>query len=136
MAVLFPFEVHTPSRLFYSGMTEAVVLTLLDGEVAVYAKHAPFTAPVIPCILRIKGKDGVWKTAFTSEGILEVKDHKSVLMSDAAEWPEEIDPERAGKAMERAEETLRSGTMKFEIDKAASSLRRARIRMRVREESV
>ena len=134
MAALFPFEVHTPYRLFYSGMVEAVILTLLDGEVAIYASHSPFTAPVVPCILSIKDKDGNWKTAFSSEGILEVKEHKNVLISDAAEWPEEIDIERAKKAKERAEEILLNGGMKFEIDKAASSLRRARMRIRAKEE--
>jgi len=134
MAALFPFEVYTPYRLFYSGMVEAVILTLLDGEVAIYASHSPFTAPVVPCILSIKDKDGNWKTAFSSEGILEVKEHKNVLISDAAEWPEEIDIERAKKAKERAEEILLNGGMKFEIDKAASSLRRARMRIRAKEE--
>ena len=134
MAALFPFEVHTPYRLFYSGMVQTIVLTLLDGEVGVYANHTSFTAPVVPCLLKIKDKDGNWKTAFTSEGILEVKEHKNVLVSDAAEWPEEIDLERANKAKERAEETLRSGGIKFDMDKAASSLRRARMRIRVKEE--
>jgi len=134
MAVLFPFEVHTPYRLFYSALVEAVVLTLLDGEVGVYANHNAFTAPVIPCILKIKDKDGNWKIAFSSEGILEVKEHKSVLVTDAAEWPEEIDLPRAKKAKEQAEETLLRGGMKFETDKAASSLRRAQMRIKAREE--
>ena len=130
MAALFPFEVHTPYRLFYSGSAQAIVLTLIDGEVAVYANHTPFTAPVVPCLLKIKDKEGNWKTAFTAEGMLEVKNHKTVLISDAAEWPEEIDGERAKKAKDRAEETLLSGGMKFETDKAASSLRRASMRIK------
>jgi F-type H+-transporting ATPase subunit epsilon len=130
MAALFPFEVHTPYRLFYSGQTEAVVLTLIDGEAAVYAGHAAFTAPVIPCVLKIKGKDGVWKTAFTAEGILEVKNHKTVLISDAAEWPEEIDCERAEKAKQSAEKALAAGMLRFETDAAASSLRRAKMRLK------
>jgi F-type H+-transporting ATPase subunit epsilon len=71
---------------------------------------------------------------FTAEGILEVKDHKTVLMSEAAEWPEEIDTERAKTALERAEETLKSGGMKFEIDKAKASLKKAQCRMKVAEE--
>jgi F-type H+-transporting ATPase subunit epsilon len=129
MAALYPFEVHTPYRLFFSEPVEAIVLTLIDGEAAIYANHAPVTAPVLPCLLRIKGRDGNWKTAFTANGILEVKAHKTILLSDAAEWPEEIDYERAKKAKEQAEETLREGGMKFETERAASSLRRANMRM-------
>jgi len=132
MAVLFPFEVHTPYRLFYTGPVEAIVLTLIDGEVAVYANHTPFTAPVVPCLLKIKDKDGNWKTAFSAEGILEVKNHKTVLISDTAEWSEEIDLERAKKAKEQAEETLLSGGMRFETDKACTSLRRAKMRIKAK----
>ena len=134
MAVLFPFEVHTPYRLFYSGSVEAVVLTLTDGETGIYAGHAQFTAPVTPCVLKIKDKDGLWKIAFTAEGILEVKNHKSVLISDAAEWPEEIDDERAKMAKERAEEILSKGMFKFELDTAVASIQRANVRIRIRDE--
>jgi F-type H+-transporting ATPase subunit epsilon len=131
---LFSFEVHTPYRRFFSDSVEALVLTLTDGEIAVYAGHSAFTAPVRAGLLKMKDKAGNWKTAFTAEGILEVKEHKTVLVSDAAEWPGEIDYERAKNARERAEETLLSGGMKFETDKAAASLRRAKMRMRVWEE--
>jgi F-type H+-transporting ATPase subunit epsilon len=132
---LFSFEVHTPYRRFFSDSVEALVLTLIDGEAAVYANHSAFTAPVCAGLLKIKDKDGNWKTAFTAEGILEVKEHKTVLVSDAAEWPGEIDYERANNAKERAEETLLSGGMKFETDKATAALKRARMRMKVREEA-
>jgi len=134
MAKLFIFEVHTPYRLFYSGEVEAVILTLIDGEVAVYAGHAPFTAPVMPCILRIKDKDGNWASAFTAEGILEVKSHKNVLISDAAEWPDEIDYERAKKAMEQAEKTLADETLVFKKESVVYSLHRARMRIKAKEE--
>ena len=134
MAVLFPFEVHTPYRLFYSGPVEAIIITLMDGEAAVYANHAHFTAPVIPCFLKIKDKDGKWKIAFTAEGILEVKSHKTVLISDAAEWPEEIDYERAKKAKEQSEKTLADGILKFEKETVMSSLNRANMRIKVYNE--
>ena len=134
MAVLFSFEVHTPYRLFYSAPVESILLTLMDGEVAVYANHSPFTAPVIPCLLKIKDKDGNWRTAFIAEGILEVKNHKTVLISDAAEWPEEIDYERAIAAKEKAEKTLEDGMLKFEIEAAASYLKRAEMRIKAREQ--
>jgi F-type H+-transporting ATPase subunit epsilon len=131
MASLFLFEVYTPYRVFFSDSVEAIVLTLLDGEAAVYANHSHFTAPVIPCLLKIKDKNGVWKTAFTSEGLLEVTSHKTVLLSDTAEWPEEIDSERAKEAKERAEETLKTAMLKFETDTAAASLKRADMRLKV-----
>ena len=133
MASLFTLEVYTPYRLFFSGQVEAIILTLADGEAAVYANHSMFTAPVIPCLFSIKDKDGNWKTAFIAEGILQVTNHKTILISDTAEWPEEINYDRAKAAKERAEETLVSGTLKFETESAAASLRRANMRMKVKE---
>jgi F-type H+-transporting ATPase subunit epsilon len=135
MAARFLLEIYTPRRVFFSDSVEAVVLTLLDGEAAVYANHAHFTAPVVPCLLKIKDKTGAWKTAFTSEGLLEVTSHKTVLLSDTAEWPDEIDFERAKKAKERAEETLKTAMLKFETDAAAASLKRANMRLKVGNKS-
>jgi F-type H+-transporting ATPase subunit epsilon len=128
MPVLYNFEVHTPYRPFFTGRIEAVTLTLMDGEVGVYAKHSPFASPVLSCILRIKD-DGGWRSAFITEGILEVKDHKTVLMVDAAEWPKEIDTERARVAKREAEESIKTASEKFELDRALARLRRAEFRL-------
>jgi F-type H+-transporting ATPase subunit epsilon len=133
MAKLFTFEVHTPYRLFYTDTVEAVVLTLIDGEIGVYAGHTFFTAPVVTGVLRIKDKEGHWKEAFTTEGILEVAGHRTVLMVDAAEWPAEIDQGRALTARKRAEEQLGTAMFKFETENAKATLKRANTRLKVRE---
>jgi len=130
MAVLFNFEVHTPYRPFYTGRVEAITLTLSDGEITVYANHAPFTAAAASCILSIKDDHGEWKSAFITDGILEVKEHKNVLMVDAAEWPEEIDVERAHAAKQKAEEDLKEASLKFEVNTAKARLRRAEYRLK------
>ncbi|MDR2630113.1 MAG: ATP synthase F1 subunit epsilon [Spirochaetaceae bacterium] len=133
MPNLFTFEVYTPYRLFYSDSVEAVTVTLQDGEIGIYANHDFFTAPVIPCVLNIRDKQGQWKAAFTTEGILEVTHHKTVLLVDAAEWPEEIDAPRAEAAKRQAEETLEFGMLKFEIDNAKLALQRAQTRLKLCE---
>jgi len=136
MAALFNFEVHTPYRPFFTGRVEAITLTLPDGEIGVYANHAPFTSPAVSCILRIKNDQGEWKPAFITDGILEVKEHKNVLMVDAAEWPEEIDVERARAARQQAEEDMRQASLKFEIERAKAKLRRAEYRLKAYELNV
>jgi F-type H+-transporting ATPase subunit epsilon len=130
MAKLYPFEVHTPYRLFYSGSVEGIILTLSDGEIGVFADHSFFTAPVRTGLFKIKDSTGQWKTPFVTEGILEVKSHKTVLMVDAAEWPGEIDEARALAAKQRAQEMLESGMFKFEIENARATLRRALYRLK------
>ena len=130
MAALFNFEIHTPYRPFFSGRVEAIILMLVDGEIGVYAKHVPFTAPSVSGILRIRDDKGEWRSAFITDGILEVKDHKTVLMVDAAEWPEEIDRERARAAKEQSERRLETAMLKFETDAAKAKLRRAEYRLK------
>jgi F-type H+-transporting ATPase subunit epsilon len=133
MAEFFHFEVHTPYRRFFADQIEALLITLMDGEVGVYAHHSAFTAPVVTCVMRIKDREGLWRNAFTTEGILEVKEHKTVLMVDAAEWPEEIDCQRAGEAKKRAEDLLAGKLLKFETANVIASLKRAEYRLKVWE---
>ncbi|MCL1836637.1 MAG: ATP synthase F1 subunit epsilon [Treponema sp.] len=133
MPVHFTFEVHTPYRPFFSGRVESISLMLSDGEIGVYAGHSPFSAPALSCILRIKDDKGELRHAFITDGILEVKEHKTVLMVDTAEWPEEIDRERAMASRKKAEENLEIALLKFETDKANSKIRRAEIRLKTSE---
>jgi len=133
MPTLFNFEVHTPHRLFYSGKAQAITLTLADGEIGIYANHSPFTAVVVTGILHIKENEGNWRVAFVSSGILEVKEHKNVLMVDSAEWPEEIDKTHAIESKQEAEKILNDANFKFETDKAKDKLRRAESRLKVLE---
>nr|AGS53009.1 ATP synthase epsilon chain [uncultured bacterium contig00031] len=131
MATLFDFEIHTPYRLFFSGKAQAIVLTIADGEIGIYANHSALTAPVVASILNIKDADNKWSYAFISDGILEVKKEKNVLIVASAEWPKEIDRERALKSKQQAEEDLRSANLKFETGMAKAKLRRAECRLKL-----
>ncbi|MCL2763438.1 MAG: ATP synthase F1 subunit epsilon [Treponema sp.] len=131
MPAVFTLEVYTPYRLFFSGPVESISLTLLDGEIGVYAHHTPITAPVQSCILRFKDDKGITRAAFISNGFLEVSSHKTVLLVDTAEWPKEIDINRARAAKQNAEEILTMASLKFEINKAKEKLRRAEYRLKL-----
>jgi F-type H+-transporting ATPase subunit epsilon len=133
MAELFAFEAHTPYRLFFRDRVEAVTVTLQDGEIGILARHEDITARVKSCLLKIKGQDGQWQTAFTSEGILEVAGGKTSLIADSAEWPEEIDRDRAMDAKRRAEEILQNPSFKFEAEGARQRLERAEMRLKAWE---
>jgi len=132
MPALFRFEVFTPYRPFYAEMVEAISLTLTDGEIGVYANHSPFTAPVVTGLLRVK-QQGQWRTAFISGGILEVTEIKTILIVNAAEWPEEIDSTRAEVSGTQAKEEITSAVFKFESDKAREKLLRSQYRIKAAE---
>ena len=131
MAAFFRFEVFTPYRLFFADSAESVILTLADGDIEILARHSAFTAPVSTGVLRIKTSEGDKRRAFISSGILEVTGNKTVLMVDAAEWPEEIDTERAIASGKQARETLKTAMLKFEVDNAKNRIRRSDYRLKV-----
>ena len=133
MASSFHFELHTPSHLFFSGPVQSVILTVTDGDMEIQAGHCMCTAPVKTGVLRIKNDEGAWRAAFLTGGILEVTEHKTVILSDNAEWGKDIDRERALKAKERAIEFHGKSMVKYEIENAAASLRRAECRLKAWE---
>jgi F-type H+-transporting ATPase subunit epsilon len=133
MPKTFTFEVHTPYRLFFTGKVEFFIVTLIDGEICVYANHSRFTAPTQTCILRIKDENGVSRPAFVTDGILEMKEFKTILIVDSAEWPEEIDTERALAAKQKALDIISTAKQKFEIENAKANLRRAEYRLKAAE---
>ena len=131
MAEFFRLEVFTPYRMFFAGNVEFISLRLPDGEIGVLANHSPCTAPVETGLLRIKTDRGEWRNTFISSGILEVTEIKTVLMVDTAEWPNEIDTERALEAGKQARESLKTAMFKFEIDQAHDKIKRSEVRLKV-----
>jgi len=106
MAKTFKFEVVTPEKVFYSDDVEMVVFNRADGEMGVMAGHMPMAVAVEVGILKIV-KAGEQKYAAISEGFVEITENGVTAIVDAAEWPDEIDIERAEKAKKLAEDKLK-----------------------------
>jgi F-type H+-transporting ATPase subunit epsilon len=126
----FVFEAYTPERAFYSAEVQAVTLRMADGDITINARHDPVTGAVQIGALHIQETDGVWKTAFISSGLLEVKRSKTVLLVEAAEWPKEIDVERAKLALAAARQELKEGGASFFTRNARKKLHRAEARLK------
>lgn len=106
MAKTFKFEVVTPEKVFYSDDVDMIIFNREDGEMGVMADHMPMVVAVDVGILKIV-RDGVYKFAAISEGFVEITDKGVTAIVDAAEWPEDIDIERAEKAKRLAEDKLK-----------------------------
>jgi len=133
MVNLFNFEVHSLRRLFYSGKVQAVTVSLEDGEIGILAHHSPFSAHTVTGSLRIKDENGSWRIAFVCSGILEVKDHKTVLMVETAEWPEEINLEQILENKKQTEEMLKDTRLRFETERAKKRLHHLECKLKVFE---
>jgi len=128
MADLFKLQIITPERKFYEGDASMVELTTTEGEIGVYRGHIPMTAVVAPGVLKIHEEGGI-KEAALMTGFLEILPEKIVIMAEVAEWPEEIDLNRAEEAKVRAERRLKEQSGEIDIVRAETALKKALVRI-------
>src|SRR5699024_11068013 len=93
----FYLEIITPERQFYIGPAQALIFPAVDGQMGVYAGHAPTVTAIEPGELRYK-VDDVWEPAAVGAGFAEIKPDYVILLVGFAEHPEEIDRKRAEAA--------------------------------------
>lgn len=119
-------NIYSPSRIFYEGEADFVEFVTTEGELGIYPDHIPLTAVVAPGILRIT-KDGKVREATLLDGFATVLPREITVLSEACEWPEEIDIHRAEEAKIRAERKLAmEQTLRDEL-----ALRRALVRIQM-----
>jgi len=128
MAGTFKLIILTPEREFYAGEAKELVVASTEGNLGILANHMPLVTTLKPSASEIVDKDGNKKKAFISTGILEVKENSVTVLSDACEWPEEVDKKRAEAAKERAETRLRQKTG-VDVRRAELALARALARL-------
>ena len=108
MAKKFHVEIVTPTRVFFDDELEKLVVRTTSGDIAVLRDHTPLVTPVEIGRAKLIFGDGKEREATISPGILTVDETGAILLADAAEWPEEIDLDRAERAKKRAQERLES----------------------------
>ncbi len=126
----FFLEVLTPERKFFSGEAEGVVFKSVDGEMGVLAQHAPTVVAVDVGPLKINAQ-GEWKEALVTEGFAKIMPDKVVILTDTAEYPEEIDINRAKAAKDRAQERLQKQLSQIEYVRSKAALARAMARLKI-----
>lgn len=126
-------EVITPSKLFYKGEVELVIVRTLTGDEGYMAGHTWAVKLLAAGELWFQeagSKD--FKIAAIAGGFADVKDN-IVIFTDAAEWPEDIDLARAEKEKEKAEDWLRHpSTDDSEITRAKIAIQKSLTRMHVK----
>lgn len=121
---LFQVEIITPDRIFYRGQASMIEFTTTEGEIGVFKDHIPLTTVLAPGIVTITEAD-VAKKAVVHAGFAEILGEKVTLLAEVAEWPEEIDLERARKAEDRARERLNRKDADLDVARAELALKRA-----------
>jgi F-type H+-transporting ATPase subunit epsilon len=124
-------ELATPIRLVVSEAVDEVIAPGIEGYFGVLPGHAAFltTLGIGEVTFRIGREE---RHLAVAGGFAEVRNDKVIILADTAEWPHEIDRERAERARQRAEGRL-LGRTQDEIDyvRATAALQRALVRLQV-----
>ena len=127
----FRLMVLTPEREFYNDEAYSVTVNTIAGHIGVLADHVPMVTALTGGELVIRTADAV-KTAFHSEGFMEVRTDGVIILCQACEWPEEIDEARAQKAEERARARLSHPASEVASSHSNVALLRAITRQKVK----
>lgn len=124
----FDLEIISPERTFYKGQVHFLELTTSEGDVGIYKNHIPMTNVIVPGIVTIHEADGV-KEAAVHSGFMVILQESVKIMAEVAEWPDEIDENRANEAKIRAERRLKEGGSGVDIVRAEAALKRSLTRL-------
>ena len=135
MAEELELEVATPERMLVRERVEEVQIPARNGYIGVLPGHAPLLAELATGFLSYQSA-GRRRYLAVHGGMLEVLSDKVRVLANAAERSEEIDVERARRALREAQEQLATPALgvdpAFALDAIASA--QARIEAHEREQ--
>jgi F-type H+-transporting ATPase subunit epsilon len=127
----FHLDFVTPGRVLFSGSVSSFSAPGVLGGFQVLKNHAPLLALMTVGELKITDGDGKEYRFATTGGVVDVRQNKAVILAEVAERTDEIDIERATRAMERARERLVRREAGVDGERARRALQRALNRLRV-----
>lgn len=130
MSSKFLLEVVTPDKSFFNGEVEMAIVRTTEGDIGIMKNHEPVVAPVSVGGIRIK-RNGEFREAACAGGFLTVDEDKVIVITDAAEWADEIDVKRAQDSADRAARRLENKQNELDVLRAKVSMDRAMNRIRV-----
>jgi len=125
-------EVITPSKQIYSGDAKSVTVPGTLGGFQVLYNHAPILSSFEIGSVKIVEPDDKATLYATGGGTVEVLNNKVLILAESFEAPDDIDIDRAKKALERAKERL-AKRQQADIDtaRAEAALKRAINRLKL-----
>lgn len=121
----FNLKIVAPQREMFNGEVERVIVRTISGDVGILKGHANYVAPLAIGRLVITLKDETKKFAAVAGGMVSVDKNGVTILANTCEWADEIDIERAKRAVERARQYIDSPTELHTVEVAQIKLARA-----------
>ncbi|MBM4420603.1 MAG: F0F1 ATP synthase subunit epsilon [Chloroflexi bacterium] len=128
-------EILTPERRVYEDEVDMVIAPGSEGYLGILPNHAPLITELASGELRVK-KGSTEQILAVFGGLMDVRDNRVSVLTEAAENSDEIDDQRAQAARENAQKALAvavASTDPAAEARARASLERALVRLRVSE---
>ena len=133
MAGTFSLQIVTPEREVYASQVESVTLPGMESSFGVLRNHAPLIAALEAGVVRIVDAELKEVNLAVGGGFFQVAQNQAILLADSAEFPHEINLDRARESETKARSSL-DGELageQFQREQAEAALKRARVRMRL-----
>lgn len=116
----FHLQIVTPEGLKYDGQVESIIMRTVQGDVGILKNHIGYVSPIDSGKVKIK-ENGKERYGVASAGFIKVGAETTTLVATTFEWADEIDVERAQRALSGAEERI-----SVEDDKKVLAIMKAR----------
>jgi len=98
-------SIVTPQKQLVSEEVDQIIVPGTEGDLGILYDHAPILTLLRPGQLSYEN-EGKTVVLVVSGGYLEVTDNRVTVLAETAEFLDEIDRERAGRAQAEAEKRL------------------------------
>lgn len=124
-------RIVTPTKVKLDEKADMVIMRCIDGDMGIMPGHEARSVVLDYGILRIIDNDGKERKIAVFGGFAEIHDNILTVLTHDAEWPEDVDIERAKADHENAQRRIQERTDDMELHKDQILLRRALVRMEV-----
>lgn len=80
----FHFEIVAPEKLMFSGSVQSVSLASSEGEMTIFANHAPLMAMLKPGIITVNEDGGTVQKLFVKGGFADVAPTGLTVLAETA----------------------------------------------------
>jgi F-type H+-transporting ATPase subunit epsilon len=126
---MYLLTIVTPEKIFYEDEVTSLIAPGSEGYLGVLTDHAPLITGLVPGKLTVKDENNQEVHFAISGGFMEVFKNQVTILADSVEFIQDIDIERAQKALERARQRLRSKEKDIDIPRAVAAVKRAENRI-------
>jgi F-type H+-transporting ATPase subunit epsilon len=130
---MYLLTIVTPEKIFYEGDVVSLIAPGSEGHLGVLTDHAPLITGLAPGKLTVKDQKNQELDLAIGGGFMEVFKNHVTILAHSIEFLDDIDLERAQKALERAKQRLRSKEKEIDIPRALAASGRAENRLRLYE---